>query len=330
MDKKIQEIVEKALNYEKINREELAVLFSAEDHSEEARLIQYAGRKISSELTNNKAEIHGQIGIDISPCPRDCKYCSFAASNKVFDKSMELELEDIIAGILSMESQGANAIYIMTTARYKFEKLLDVAREVKKVMKTDIPLIVNTDDFDLVKAKELKDAGFDGIYHAIRMGEGEFTNISIDTRINSINAAKEAGLKLGMCVEPVGPEHTIEELVEKTMLTRELEARFSGAMRRTCLPSSILSKHGELSFMRMATIVGAVALATGKDILRNRTHEPNQLAINSGVNLLWAEVGSNPRDTESETVRGWTVNRCKDIYRECGWEVLEGPSEFFK
>ena len=238
-------------------------------------------------------------------------------------------IDKVIEGVLSMEAQGANAIYLMATARYKFEKFIEVSRAVKRSMKTSVPLVANVDDFDLDKAKALASVGYAGVYHAIRMGEGEYTAIPVEKRVHSILSAKEAGLKVGMCVEPVGPEHTIEELVEKTLLTRDLGAVFSGAMRRTQIPTSCLAKHGQVNYARMATIVGAVSLATGKEIRGNCTHEPNPLAVNAGANLLWAEVGSNPRDTNAETVRGWTINKCRELYHECGWEVLEGASTLF-
>ncbi len=329
MDKHIQEIIDKALGGELLNKEEIGRLFSVEDHSQESFLIQQAGRKISYELLEGKGEIHGQIGIDVGQCPRECKFCSFAASNKVFKERQVLETEEVVEGVLSMEVAGANAIYIMSTASTPFNKYIEISQAVKEAMKTDVPLIANIDDFDLEKAKKLKEVGFTAVYHAIRMGEGEFTNISIERRKESIKAAKEAGLKVGMCVEPIGPEHTIEELVEKTLITRDLDAAFSGAMRRTQIESSILAKHGQVNYATMAKNVAVVALATGRQIKGNCTHEPNPLGVNAGANLLWAEVGSNPRDTERSTVRGWTVDRCRELYEECGWEVLEGPSKMF-
>ncbi|MDO4289658.1 MAG: radical SAM protein [Eggerthellaceae bacterium] len=329
MDKTISSIINKALDGTDLSAVEVAELFRVEDLSEEAFAIQQAGRRFSAELLDGKAEIHGQIGINTGLCGKDCKFCSFAASNKVFTEATALPVDEAIGGVLSMEAQGANAIYVMSTANFAFEDFIDVSKAIKRAMKTDIPLVANTGDFDLDEAKALVEAGYTGVYHAIRMGEGEFTRIPLERRVKTIEAAKEAGLIVGMCVEPVGPEHSIDELVEKTLLTRDLEAYFSGSMRRTTIPSSPLAVHGQVSYARMATIVAAVALATGTRVPGNCTHEPNALGVHAGANLVWAEVGSNPRDTEAETVRGWTVNRCRELYQECGWEVLEGPSKMF-
>lgn len=55
----------------------------------------------------------------------------------------------------------------------------------------------------------------------------------------------------------------------------------------------------------------------------------NGIGAMAGANLLWAEAGSNPRDTEESTVRGCTVKQIREMYREAGWEVLEGPSVMY-
>jgi len=46
---------------------------------------------------------------------------------------------------------------------------------------------------------------------------------------------------------------------------------------------------------------------------------------------LWAEAGSNPRDTEKETEgkRGMTVRDCIRVLEEAEWKVLKGPSKFY-
>lgn len=329
MDKDIIRIVGKALDGNDLSAAETATLFKIEDLSEEAFFLQHAGRAFSAQLVDGKAEIHGQTGINIAPCPQNCQFCSFAIGNKVFAKSTVDPVDKVVENALYLEAAGSNAIYLMATADYPFEEFLKVSTAVKQAMKTDIQLIANIGDFDEDGAKALHELGFAGVYHAIRMGEGAVTRIPVERRIKTIEAAHAAGLAVGMCVEPVGPEHTVEELVEKTLLTRDLGAVFSGAMRRTAIPSSPLAKYGTVTYARMANIVAAVALATGTKVPGNCTHEPNQLGVFAGANLLWAEVGSNPRDTNDETVRGWTGQHCAELYAETAWNVLEGPSAMF-
>lgn len=330
MDATVSKIINKALDGGVLDERESLELLKWDDLTDEAAAIRLAGRRLSEELLPF-AEIHGQIGLNIGPCPINCEFCSLAAGNKVFAESSETPLETVVDYARLLEEKGANAIYLMTTANYSQERFLEYGRAVKQALGADMPLIANVGDFDADYAIELKKAGFAGVYHVIRMGEGEVTRSTKERRWKTIHAAQDAGLLLGSCVEPVGPEHALEEIVEKTIITREMGARFSGSMRRTTIPSSPLAQHGQVSYARMTTIVAAVALITGRGIAGNCTHEPNQLAVFNGANLLWAEVGSNPRDTEGKTEenRGWTVPRCRELLEECGWKVLDGPSKLF-
>lgn len=330
MDREVARIINKALDGSDLNEKEAVELLKWDDLSDEAAQIRLAGRRFSDELLP-QAEIHGQIGLNTGLCPADCKFCSFAASNKVFTNPTEETKETVIEYTKLLEDAGANAVYLMATARYDQEQFLEYGRAAAGALTKGTPLIANVGDFDYDYALELKKAGFVGVYHVIRMGEGEFTRILVERRWKTIHAAQEAGLLLGSCVEPVGPEHSLEEIVEKTLITREMGARFSGAMRRTPIPTSELAVHGAVSYARMSTIVAAVSLITGTSIPGNCTHEPNQLAAFNGANLLWAEVGSNPRDTEGKTEenRGWTVARCTELLEECDLNVLQGPSIMF-
>ena len=80
--------------------------------------------------------------------------------------------------------------------------------------------MANTRDINYREGEQLLDAGFVGAYHAVRLGEGRNTPFSVEKRIQSIQAIKDVGLLWMNCVEPVGPEHTIEEIVDLMFLAR--------------------------------------------------------------------------------------------------------------
>jgi biotin synthase len=277
------------------------------------------------------AEVHAQVGLNIAPCSRNCAFCAFAEKNRVFDRVSELSAEEAVASAKKFEEDGANAIYVMATADYPFAKYLEMSREIREKMKRETVLVANVGDFDGKQARSLRDVGYSGIYHAVRLGEGCVTSIPVEQRLRTMNNAQEAGLIIGTCLEPVGTEHGIEELVQKTVITREASPCFSGAARRIPIPDTELYPYGIVSEARMAHLLAVVRLAVGNDIPGNCTHEPNVIGASAGANLLWAESGSNPRDTEERTERkrGMTVQDCKVIFREAEWQVLEGPSKFF-
>jgi len=90
-------------------------------------------------------------------------------------------------------------------------------------------------------------------------------------------------------------------------------------------------KYGMISEYHMAFLVAVVRLAMGKDIIGNCTHEPNVLGATSGANLFWAEVGTNPRDTEIETSkgRGLDIMSCIEMFNEADFDMLHGPSVIY-
>ena len=327
----IQNIIEKSLAGDTLTEKEIKELFNVPLFSKESLHLLWAAREKSMQVSNGAAEVHAQIGLNISPCPKNCLFCSFSAKNKVFQESVELAVEDAIAQAKLFEAENANAIYLMTTANYPFERFIETSKEIRQALKTETVLIANIGDFTEVQAQELKQAGFSGIYHAVRLGEGKQTRIPIKKRLQTMENAREAGLLVGTCLEPVGPEHSIDELVEKTLITRDVTPVYSGAARRIPIPLTSLADHGIVSESKMALILAVVRLALNDTIVGNCTHEPNTLGAFAGANLLWAEVGSNPRDTikQTEKKRGMSVKDCTRILTEVGWNVRTRPSEFF-
>lgn len=233
--------------------------------------------------------------------------------------------------VLRAESNGANGIFVMSTGSYDFEKFIEISEEIRESLRTNATMIANVGDFDAEKARHLKEADYASIYHAVRMGEGQVTTISPERRLETVRHAREPGLKVGTCVEPVGPEHSTEEIVEKVLIGRGMEPCYSGAMRRITIPGSELEKHGMLSEYRGAYLVAVMRLAMGPEVTGNCTHEPNLLGAAAGANLFWAEVGSKPRDTEADTSagRGKDVLACRDMFDETDYDLLQGLSAIY-
>ena len=327
----IEEILKKSLEGISLSKDDISSLFRIPLFSEESAMILAASRRKSESASSGLAEVHAQVGLNIAPCPKNCAFCSFAAKNKVFTESVEISADEAVTKAKQFETDGANAVFVMSTADYPFGKYLDISREMRKSLRQETILIANVGDFTREQARQLKDAGFSGIYHAVRLGEGRDTNISVSKRLTTFNNAREAGLSLGTCVEPVGNEHSVEELVEKTIITRDARPVYSGAARRIPIPGTSMAQYGIVSEARMAHILAVVRLSLSSDVPGNCTHEPNVIGAAAGANLLWAEAGSNPRDTEKETEgkRGMTVNDCIQVLQEAEWQVLQGPSKFY-
>lgn len=328
----VNDIIKKGFNNEEMTKDEIVYLLGFPENSKESYEIISAGGLLSRNISNNTAEIHGQFALNLAPCPADCKFCSFASTNGIFKETKELTAEQAVAYAKEFESNSeCSCIYIMTTANYDFGKLIEISQEIKRNLKPETKLIANIGDQNLQNAKRLKDAGFVGAYHAVRMGEGNYNKLSLDLRLKTINNFKEAGLIVGTCVEPIGSEHSIEEIAEKILIAASINPAFSGAMRRINIPGTELSVHTMVTELRMAQIVAITRLATPHNVVGNCTHEPNSLGIFAGANIIWAESGANPRDIEEKTEkgRGFSVARCADILEDNNFNILKQPSKFF-
>jgi len=330
---RVERAVGRAFDHRPVSDPEaIAALFELPPRSAAAALLRAGARELSRLACDGRAEAHGQTAVNVGPCPRDCQFCAFAACNHVFTEPREAPLEALVAEVRGFEADGANAVFLMATGQYPFERFLERGAAVRAALRPDTTLIANVGDFDADQARRLKAAGFAGVYHAVRMGEGEVTRIPVARRLETMRHAREAGLSLGTCVEPVGPEHTTAELIEKLLITRDAAPAYSGAARRIPIPDTEMAARGIVSELRMAHLLAVIRVVLPLSIRGICTHEPNALGAAAGANLFWAEVGANPRDTaeRTERSRGLSVPRCREIFAEADWALLDGPSAFYR
>ena len=327
----VEDILNKTRSGDVPSKDDLVFLLSMPPDSIETYMVMAEAARISKELSGGKAEVHAQFALNLAPCTCDCLFCSFAKVNDVFHEATELSAEEAVAYARQFEDDGANAVFMMSTAGYPFERFIEVSEEIRKNLKPETTLVANVGDQWLARATRLKDTGYSGVYHALRLREGTDSTLSAEKRKRSIRNFLEAGLEVGTCVEPVGPEHTNEELAEMIEFTASFNPAFSGAARRIPIPGTEIAKRGVISELRMAQIVAVTRLGMPRTVMGNCTHEPCTLGAIAGANLFWAEVGANPRDVEEKTEegRGGTVGHCRTLYQESDWGVWEGPSRYY-
>lgn len=328
-DERIYDIVHKGLEGNGLSEDEILALYEVEETSKEAAYIRWAGQELSMEAADGIAEIHAQIGLNSTICPKNCKFCSFAACNASRKGKYELPKEDVLEYTKIYVEEGANLILLLTTASYNFDKLEEMAGAVREVIPADLPLLVNTEDMTLERAKRLKAVGVNGAYHAIRMREGIDTGIPVEDRFKTFDVMREAGLKLSTCVEPVGPEHTPEEITEATLRCISSNPVTSGVGKRVAVPGTQLYDLGMLTDVANANMVAIYRLAHGRDLRLNCSANTVMTAA-SGANLAWAEMGTNPRDTVERTEhggRGSSIAQQRKMFSASGWQVLDGPSK---
>jgi biotin synthase len=327
----IDDLIMKSRDGEPLGKADLIQLLGCPPDSAESYRVMAEANRISKELTANQAEVHAQFALNLAPCKSNCAFCSFAEMNGVFREEIRITPDEAVAYAKQFEADGASAVLMMTTAAYPFGLFLEVSREVRRSLLPETTLIANIGDQSLENARRLKDAGYAGVYHALRLREGTDTRLAPEKRKESIRNFQEAGLSVGTCVEPVGPEHTAEELADMIVFTASFNPAYSGAARRITIPGTEMAQRGMISELRMAQIVAITRLGMPRTVPGNCTHEPCTLGAVAGATLFWAEVGANPRDVKEKTEegRGQTVPGCRELYLESGWGVWNGPSRYY-
>jgi len=322
------DIFQKALDGIYLCREEGLQLMDIPLHTEECYALMATAQQLSRRQFGNKGENHFHIGLNSEPCPLDCLFCSLTHKAGIFTEKITFSTEQVITWANQAQAAGADALNLMTTGTYPFEDLLEIGRILSR--EVTVPLVANTRDVNHKEAEALLEAGFVGAYHAVRLGEGRDTPLSRERRIRTLQVFEDVGLLWMNCVEPVGPEHSTEEIVDLMLLAREHHATYSGVMRRVNFPGSPMTRFGMISELEMARLVAVSRLVMADVPKAHCSHEPSSAALFAGANLFFPEAGSSPRDGACDTAkgRGWSIERCQQIHREMELDPLL-PSNCF-
>ncbi len=332
IDPKIESILDKALIQEEISRREAVELLEIDENSEGMYALMSVANMLTRQQFGDRGEVYAQVGINLWPCHKSCAFCSFGAKWNLVKSPAEFSLEEVVARVKAFEDAGANAIFLMTTADYPFDRYIQIAKAVRKAISPDMPMVANIGDFGPEESKELLNVGFQGVYHVFRLREGKDTEIDPDVRLQTLKAIGDSDLDLGYCVEPIGPEHFPEELVEEMFRGKEYGAVNHACMWRVPIPGSPLLHLGKISQWSLAKVVAVTRVVVGDSIRAMGVHEARILPLRAGANQIYAETGPNPRDTVEDTSKGigFSVDVCKNLLKEAGYTPLKGPTRVFQ
>ena len=328
---KLKEILERAYDCKAPTKDEVKFMLEFKETSMEARMIRAVADDIIRKNSDNSAIILGQIGVDVTKCPGGCKFCTFGDGHTSFEP-MRISDGELRKKTMDFVKEGdLYGLYLMAMHEYELAVLLNAVKVAQEVIPETTQLWVNVGDTDMDTFKELKRNGVTGVYHVCRINEGVDTKLEPADRKQTMDNALEAGLELYTCLEPIGPEHTPEMLVENMFIGIERGIYQHAAMRRVAVPGTPLAKYGQISELRLAQIVAIVGLASFMvpTMAYLGVHEPNALGYTSGANIITAESGCNPRDTTEDTSkgRGFDMNDCRKMMLECGFSYLRRGDE---
>lgn len=301
-------------------RDEALALLDIENNSKDYYKLLYLADSYSRRQFKGKGTVFSQIGIDSQYCDVNCKFCTLGKDNYKDEIKNIKDLEDVMNEVKRNIDNGASEIFLMTTANFGQKKLLEYVEGVSKLIPKDMNFVVNIGDFGLDYALKLKDYGVTGAYHICRLNEGVDTCVSVERRVKTLDAIKDSGLELYYCVEPIGPEHSNEQILDEIFRAKEYPVQVMAAMKRVAVPGTPLYANGEISTASLAKIV-AVSTLCVRPVRAMGVHEPSELCLMSGANQIYAEYGSNPRDKEinTEDNRGFSIDKAIDMLRNTEW-----------
>lgn len=324
MKKEIIRIFEKACARELLTEEECTQLLKLEDASPEAAAMRGVASAIVRERTDNTGVIFAQIGLQCHPCPGNCRFCSCAAA---YTQMPVYDMDDEAIAQATKAFTGTDELFglwLMSMADYDLDEYLRMAEIVFRNKTGSVNLYTNIGDASVESFKRIKEAGFQGVYHCWRLGEGRDTSFSSEQRKQTMRNAREAGLDLLDALEPIGIEHTAEEMAGHILFSRELGTIQYGAMKRVSVPGTPFADTPEISEYTLSKYAAAVVLTMAgmEKFPWIGIHEPCIHGYMSGANLITAETGVNPRDTALDTSasRGLDIADCRRILKSAGYK----------
>lgn len=319
-NKELSRILKKVDNNENLEKSDAVSLLSVDNHSSDFYSIISKANELSRKEYNGRGYIFAQLGLNSARCSGNCKFCSLAKDSFTVVNESEKDINQILKEAKSVIDQKIDALFLMTTADFPNEKYLEIAKKVKAIMPEDMMLVANIGDFDFEMGKKLKEVGFTAVYHIVRLNEGTDTDISVEQRVKTLDAIKDSGLELFYCVEPIGPEHTYEQIADEMLRAREYNVDVMAAMRRVCVKNTELYSKGQINELELTKIVAVARLVTRPKTAMN-VHEPMGMPLLAGVNQLYAEIGVNPRDNElkTENSRGFWVSNIAKMLKEADY-----------
>ena len=292
----IASVKEKALAGEVLTKEEMVRLLDIPVGSEDDLRLRAAADEAARVLTGNKGYIWTAVGMDFVPCEMNCKFCSFGEKWNAVKESRHVTEEEIMESVRRYAKGGAAYVILRTTEFYSIDKLLSYIPKIRKEVPGDYVMVFNTGEMTPEIAEKVAAGGVYGAYHALRFKEGEDTPFDIETRVGTMKSIASSPLNLISLTEPIGPEHTSEEIADRFLNTVNCGAIMGGAMARFPVPGTPYGDSRLLTDEEMAHIIAVLRLSGGSQIRDICAHPASDIVMNSGANVLVVECGAIPRD----------------------------------
>jgi len=311
---RVERAKEKAFRGETFTKEELIELLSIDPKSEEVEALGMAAHEVAQEVTEGKARLWGAIGVDYKPCEMDCKFCSLGKSWGIVKEEKEYTLKEMIRQVRYYVENDFHYILLRSTEFYDPNSLGKIIKSIREAVPGDYELGCNIGELEEADAESMYECGGRIAYHCVRLREGVDTRFRVEDRVHTVEVIRDSKMKLGFWVEPVGVEHTNEEIAEKILETLHYQTDVCGVMARVPVAGTPFENVPMISEKRMAQITAVLRLACGRTVKDICTHPASELAVRYGANVITLETGAIPRDADfqEEYWKGLHIDEVKE------------------
>jgi len=225
VNEKLARIAENILDGSLIDRSEIEYLFSIDDSLPD---LLYWANQVRQKFFGNEVKICSIVPARLGGCNQDCKFCAQSARySTAFKETKTLTDEQILDAAREAKQKGVPNFGIVYSGKTISEK--ELARLEKLIARIGNEIGINVCGgfgiIDYEQAARLKKAGLSRYNHNLETSRNHFQNIvtthDYDTRIETVKAAKKAGL--GLCTGGIfGIGETDADRIDMALELREL------------------------------------------------------------------------------------------------------------
>ena len=306
-----------------LDRSDIIALLDIPVGSEDDQYLRAAARDAAARITGNCGYLWCAVGMDYAPCPMNCRFCSFGEAWHLIPAPRHVTEDEILDHVRQYVAGGAAYVVLRTTEFYDLDTLLSYIPKIRAAVPGDYAIILNTGELDAVTAQKVSDAGVYGIYHALRLREGQDTPFRQEDRIRTMQSVTQTPMKLISLVEPIGPEHSSGELADRFLNAVACGTSICGAMARFPVPGTPLGDTRMLSDEEMAHIIAVLRLSGGSTVKDICIHPASPAALASGANVMVVEAGAIPRDTNfsEQDWAGTGAAKAAALLKQAGYDL---------
>lgn len=314
-------------------REVIIKMLELDPESEEAAYLKERACEMAHLATKNRGSLSGAIGVDLCSCDMNCKFCSFGTEWGLVEEEKTYTKEEIIELARAYVEAGVTTLTLRSTEFYDLSVLTEWLEDIRAAAPGDYCINLNVGEMTPAMAEAAYQAGATSAYHVMRMREGIDTPFAPEVRERTIRAISDSPLRYGTCVEPIGIEHTNEELADKILYDIRLRPYGIGVMFRVNVPGTPFEGYEDIPLARRLQILATVRLAVGTQVRSMGMHPAHPNSLYAGGSSFTLELGANPRDTEFNDAewRSFKANEAKQLLEDAGFRLeVINPDPRFK